>query len=496
MPRYFSQLFTGLHWPAQDKKGSGERRDSMTILVRISVMALSFMIANSILDSDAYAQVFSFKWGSQGNGDGQFDRPVGIAIDSSGNVYVTDQNNNRVQKFDRDGNFLTKWGSFGNLDGQFSAPRGIAIDFDDFVSVADWGNNRIQKFDSSGNFITKWGSTGNDSGEFNNPYGIATDSGAYAYVTDFFNDRVQKFNTVGLPLLKWGSTGNGDGQFNNPRAIAVDFFDDIYVSDASDRVQKFDTSGNFLSSWGTAGTGNGQFLDPMGIAFESSGDDFISDWGNSRVQKFSSDGAFITKWGIFGSADGQFRWPNGVAVDRTGRVYVVDTENHRVQVFIPPLPAARNGTGNWLYSWSNNQIIDQVGVICQPKPDETGTATVSQKGAYITIVTSSGYTFTGFVSGSDVNASTSYFESGGVSSGELIFTLSSDTSGSGSLRYAWTDNVGSYCTGEADLTVTKIIPTPEGGGGGGGGGCFIEALFNSSGLPKRTFERGSKDYLH
>jgi hypothetical protein len=56
--------------------------------------------------------------------------------------------------------------------------------------------------------------------------------------------------------------------------------------------------------------------------------------------------------------------------------------------------------------------------------------------------------------------------------------------------------VGSYCTGEADLTVTKIIPTPEGGGGGGGGGCFIEALFNSSGLPKRTFERGSKDYLH
>jgi hypothetical protein len=215
----------------------------------------------------------------------------------------------------------------------------------------------------------------------------------------------------------------------------------------------------------------------MGIAFESSGDNFISDWGNSRVQKLDNNGAFITKWGIFGSEDGHFRWPNGVAVDPTDRVYVVDTDNHRVQVFTPPLPAQRNGTGNWLYAWSNNQIIDQVGVMCQPKPDETGTATVSQNGGYIKIVTSSGDTFTGFVSGSDVNASTSYFESGGVSSGELILTFSSDTSGSGAIRYAWTDNVGSYCTGIADLTLTKMTDL-GGGGGGGGGGCFIAAMFN------------------
>jgi hypothetical protein len=320
--------------------------------------------------------------------------------------------------------------------------------------------------------------TGNDNGEFNNPYGIAIDSADFVYVTDFFNDRVQKFNSDGTFLLKWGSTGNGDGQFNNPRAIAVDSLDTIYVSDATDRVQKFDTSGNFLSSWGTGGESDGQFIDPMGIAFESSGDDLISDWGNSRVQKLSSNGAFITKWGIFGLEDGQFRWPNGVAVDPIRRIYVVDSDNNRIQVFTPPLPAQSNGTGNWLYSWSNNQIIDQVGVICQPKPNETGTTSVSQNGQYVKIVTDTGYEFTGFVSGSDLNASRAFSDSGGITSEEIIFTFSSDTSGTGVLRYAWTDNVGSYCTGKADVTVTKITPTTGGGGGGGGGGCFIGAVFN------------------
>ena len=77
----------------------------------IMIMVAAFVLINPIIGLNAYAQLFSFRWGSQGNGDGQFDRPVDIATDSSGNVYITDQNNNRIQKFDRDGNFLTKWWS-------------------------------------------------------------------------------------------------------------------------------------------------------------------------------------------------------------------------------------------------------------------------------------------------------------------------------------------------------------------------------------------------
>jgi hypothetical protein len=90
-----------------------KRRKSMTRFMRLFVMALGFILANLIIASNVHAQVFSFRWGSLGSGDGQFNKPIGIAIDSSGNLYVSGLNNNRIQKFDGDGNFLTKWGSSG-----------------------------------------------------------------------------------------------------------------------------------------------------------------------------------------------------------------------------------------------------------------------------------------------------------------------------------------------------------------------------------------------
>jgi hypothetical protein len=121
-------------------------------------------------------------------------------------------------------------------------------------------------------------------------------------------------------------------------------------------------------------------------------------------------------------------------------------------------------------------IIDQVGVVCIPEANQSGIATVTQTGQYIRILTSDGNEFTGFVSGSDVNASTTYYEPvpGGYSAVELIFTLSSTKAGAGIVRYSWNDTFGSYCTGEADLSMTKQVSD----GGGGGGGCFIGAIFD------------------
>ena len=73
-------------------------------------------------------------------------------------MYVADYDNNRIQKFNSNGTFITKWGSNGSADGQFNDPQGVAVDSSGNVYVADYYNNRIQKFNSNGTFITKWGS--------------------------------------------------------------------------------------------------------------------------------------------------------------------------------------------------------------------------------------------------------------------------------------------------------------------------------------------------
>jgi tripartite motif-containing protein 71 len=89
---------------------------------------------------------FIIKWGSKGEGDGQFFSPGAVAVDSSDNVYVADELNHRIQKFDSAGTFITKWGSQGAGDGQFTHPQEAALDSSGNVYVADGSNNRIQKF--------------------------------------------------------------------------------------------------------------------------------------------------------------------------------------------------------------------------------------------------------------------------------------------------------------------------------------------------------------
>src|SRR6266571_4521585 len=118
---------------------------------RLSLFALLAVWISAIVPAVARAQAPSYllQWGTPGSGDGQFNGPAGVAVDASGNVYVADYGNHRVQKFTDTGTFLTQWG------GQFNGPTGVAVDASGNVYVGDTGNggihnNRIQKFTDTG----------------------------------------------------------------------------------------------------------------------------------------------------------------------------------------------------------------------------------------------------------------------------------------------------------------------------------------------------------
>ena len=312
------------------------------------------------------AHRFKMKWGSPGVGDGQFRVIEGVAVDGSRNVYVTDSENQRVQKFDKTGNLLAKWGFFGTLNGRFNGPAGIAVDGSGHVYVADSGNHRIQKFDDAGRFLAKWGSFGSAEGQFKTPLGISVDSAGNVFVTELGdgNPRVQKFDQDGNFLLMWGSGGTGDSQFGSPEDVAVDLFGFVYVVDrVNHRVQRFNNIGSFLNQWGAQGSDPGEFDSPVGIALDSSGHVYVADTGNNRIQKFDGGGAFIKEWGTVGPGDGQFASPSAVALSSSGEVVVGDAENGRVQKFtaVPLLPAGPSelvavtqGTSKINLTWKDN----------------------------------------------------------------------------------------------------------------------------------------------
>ncbi len=310
-------------------------------------------------------------WGSHGTGDGWFITPTSVAVDASGNVYVADSGNHRIQKFDSNGKFLTKWGVLGNAEGQFRVPQGVAVDSSGNVYVVDLWGARVQKFDSNGTFQVMWGWGVDDGleefqvctgscekgiagigiGQFVDAVAVAVDTAGNVYVSDFIISRVQKFKPVGDIYeydRRLGSLGAGDGEFSLPSGAAVDSSGNVYIVDTgNDRVQKFDSEGDFLTKWGSHGAAGGQFIFPLGIAVDTSGNAYVSDAGNyfsgvdeTRIQKFDTNGGFISKWGSRGTGDGQLRFPSDVAVGPSGNIYVADTDNHRIQKFgeVPPLP--------------------------------------------------------------------------------------------------------------------------------------------------------------
>jgi len=315
----------------------------------VNVTSLSAVVVNNVNVPAGDAYIFISRWGVKGTKDGQFSHPFGINTDSSNNVYIADSTNNRIEKFDSSGFFIAKYGTpapaYGGdtkKDGHLYTPTDIIVDKGGFMYIVDWGNERIQKFDSAGNFVTKWGSHGTGDGQFNHLWGITMDKDENIYVSDSCNHRIEKFDSSGKYITKWGIEGNGNGQFKYPNGITVDETGNVYVADSNNqRIQKFDSQGNFISKWGTKGTGNGQFWDPYGVAVDKSGNVYVTEFINKRVQKFDSQGNFITKIDadtanapLFNQG-WKFNLLAGVTVDLDGNLYVVDRQSASINKFAP-----------------------------------------------------------------------------------------------------------------------------------------------------------------
>jgi tripartite motif-containing protein 71 len=328
------------------------QKSNLLILVIINI-SISLFIA--LLNPSTYAfqnateYNFSNKWGSEGKGDGQFQRPHDLDFSPDEKIlYAVDRDGNRIQAFDKNGTFLFSWGKLGTDDGQFHVPYGIDVDINGNVWVVDRANDRVQKFDSNGNFILKFGNKdakpSGELGKFDNPRHVAVDKNLeYVYVADSKNNRIQKFDINGTFVESIGKMGNKIGEFNLPTTIDIDSKSNFIVNErGNERIQKFDSQWNPILMWGSKGSGNSQFCHIEHIAVDKYDNVYVTDPQEDpgcshepRLLKFDSKGNFITKWGSYGEDDGQFRVPEHLAVDSEGHVYVSDRKNENIQVFEP-----------------------------------------------------------------------------------------------------------------------------------------------------------------
>ena len=296
--------------------------------------------------------------------NGLFLNPITIAVDSKGFVYVVDNDNNNVQKFDSDGKFVSKWISKNDFDSMFSQPYGIAIDSNDNVYVVSQGHGKIKKLLDSGYIAHSFGKLGYQdedfkypNGEFGKPTHIAIDSNDNVYVIDYGANTIQKFTSDGVFLSKWGSEGTKNGQFSTMLGIATDSIDNVYILDEGRidnesyfRVQKFTSDGVFLSKWGEYGSGDGKFLSASGITLDSSDIVYITDFRGQFLQKFSSDGKFIEKLPIFSTDSDRYSGVSSVAIDKmTDNFYITNSIDKHISKFSSDgaLLAKWGGIASW-----------------------------------------------------------------------------------------------------------------------------------------------------
>ncbi|XP_019856143.1 PREDICTED: E3 ubiquitin-protein ligase TRIM71-like [Amphimedon queenslandica] len=223
--------------------------------------------------------------GEGGSGNVKFSYPLGIAITPDNFILVSDSD--RIQKISMDGYRKASVGKKGNKQLQFHSPSGIAISaITGQVYIADKINHRIQVLNPDLTFSRSFGSEGSASGQFQYPCDIAIDWQGLVYVADFFNNRIQKFSSCGKFITEFGDKGAGSGSLNEPNGITIDTAVSglVYVSERSNHcISVFNNEGVFISSFGREGSNVNEFYEPLGLTFDKNGSLYVCDHLNTRL---------------------------------------------------------------------------------------------------------------------------------------------------------------------------------------------------------------------
>ena len=226
-----------------------------------------------------------------------FEQPSGIAVNSKGQIAVSDHGSHCILITDKEGNCVRKVGCYGKNAGQLKSPSDITYLNDDNILVADELNKRIQQFNvQTGNSVKSFGKKGTKDGEFHNPVSVRLDEEGRVMVADYNNNRIQVLSQDGEPLFQFGNSG--PEKLNKPKSC-IYHENKFIVSDWGNNCLKvFDNIGKFLYKIGERGEGDGQFRGPNGLCLQKCGNHhnlLVCNRASGRVDQFAVTAVSLEK---------------------------------------------------------------------------------------------------------------------------------------------------------------------------------------------------------
>jgi DNA-binding beta-propeller fold protein YncE len=277
------------------------------------------------LTKNFFVRVFEFVFGEEPQ---RLVRPMAV-VDVAGVLYVADPGAKGVHRFDRPAGKYRLLHEKG--DAGLPSPVGLAVGTDGDVYVTDSVLGAVFVLRPGADFASRLPLTG----KLKQPTGIAFDPASkQLFVSDTSAHDIKVFALDGAYLKTIGRRGDGDGEFNFPTMLWRSEAGQLMVTDSLNfRTQIFDLTGKFISKFGKLGDGSGDAPRQKGVSTDQHGHIYVVDSLLNSVQIFDTSGRFLLSFGGLGQAPGEFWLPNGVFVTANDMIYVTDSYNRRVQVF-------------------------------------------------------------------------------------------------------------------------------------------------------------------